>query len=461
VRELLGKCLSGTCALLGFLWIGFSRSKRGWHDYIAGTAVWQDAKAVKRGQVILIIVLVGGLLYLGLKECLTFAEARSLQAKNVVKVGAIDVSSLTPHDYEPFVTYLREKGAAPVEYIADLFQEHDVVMLGELHEVRETCQLIGNLIEPLYRQRGVRVFAMEVLKYKNTALANQLVTGDTYDEELALSLLRDCGWPSWGFQEYIDIFAAIWQLNKSLPPGAEKFKVVGLDSNWDGAVLMTGRHLWNLPGTIYRMANRDKFMAKVLEWEVLEKGKKALVQIGANHAFTEYHQPIVRKGKLVGEMPGRFGCILYKKYGTRVFQVALHRWDFPPELATEGENVPLRQPFGGFLEDVFAAYGNTPVGLDIAASPFAHLRDARGYWFAFQKYTVFADIAQGYVFLAPLNQLHRVSWAKGFVNEKNYAVLRAFLRQRGGLESQEDLTYKGLNDALKRWHDKKTFSTCK
>ena len=112
---------------------------------------------------------------------------------------------------------------------------------------------------------------------------------------------------------------------------------------------------------------------------------------------------------------------------------------------------------GGFLENVFAANGNAPVGFDVTASPFANLRDAGGYWFAFQKYTVFSDIAQGYVFLTPLNKLHRVSWAKGFVNEQNYAVLSTFLRDREALEGRKELTCKELNDALKRWHENKKF----
>lgn len=37
--RLCGYVVSGMCAMLGFFWIGASRRRRGWHDYLAGTAV--------------------------------------------------------------------------------------------------------------------------------------------------------------------------------------------------------------------------------------------------------------------------------------------------------------------------------------------------------------------------------------------------------------------------------------
>lgn len=39
VRETVGKIMSALFFSLGFLWIAFDASKRGWHDYISGTQV--------------------------------------------------------------------------------------------------------------------------------------------------------------------------------------------------------------------------------------------------------------------------------------------------------------------------------------------------------------------------------------------------------------------------------------
>jgi hypothetical protein len=346
------------------------------------------------------------------------------------------------------VAYLKANGKPPIEYVVDKFKQHNIVILGEGHRIRETCEFISDLIEPLYYQAGIRHIAMEFLKYKNTSLANQLVTGETYDEELALDLFRNYG-EIWGYQEYMDILRAVWQVNHTLPPKAEKFIVIGLDSDWDINVLRTGQSLWKLPGTFCRMAKRDKFMAKVLDWKVLKKGQKALVHIGGHHDFTRYRQPLTKNGKLIAEASPRFGCILYEKYKDKIFQIMLHRRH---SRSDEGKSQP---PLVVFLEDVLAINGNMPVGFDIESTPFTPLRDSKNYLFAYQNYVVFSDIAQGYIFLKPLKKLNSVSWADGFINEENFEQLEDFLCRRGHIQKNEHQTPEELNMRMKLWHDEK------
>lgn len=46
-RELIGKFISKTAFFLGFITIGFSSKKKGWHDYFADTIVIQERKGVQ------------------------------------------------------------------------------------------------------------------------------------------------------------------------------------------------------------------------------------------------------------------------------------------------------------------------------------------------------------------------------------------------------------------------------
>lgn len=39
LREIVGKFLSGIALFLGYLWVGWDKEKRGWHDHIGGTWV--------------------------------------------------------------------------------------------------------------------------------------------------------------------------------------------------------------------------------------------------------------------------------------------------------------------------------------------------------------------------------------------------------------------------------------
>lgn len=360
----------------------------------------------------------------------------------------IDVSRIRDADYFPYITYLKEHAKPPAEYVLGKFKDHDVVILGEMHEVRENLELIRDLIEPLYRKAGVRCFAMEILKSKNHALANKLVTGKEYDEELALRIFRDCGWPMWGFKEYMDIIKAIWKLNSTLCAEAERFKVIPLSSDWS----------WEeLHSKSWSEEAHDNHMANILAQEVLDKGKKALVQIGYNHSFTQYRQPHVKNGKLIGEAHPRFGYILYEKYGDKIFQICLHLWHAGFEMLTGGKGEP--DPILiDFVEQMLEKAGNKAAGFDIQNSPFANLRDKQSYYFHFQKDVVFSDIARGYVFLKPLEDLRKITWVRGFIDESNFERAKkvaekrgwiVMLEKRGVLKPGECDTPQGLDKLFK------------
>ena len=171
----------------------------------------------------------------GAAAVLVLSVCGVLRAEPRQKASPVEVGAIGETDYTRFLSYLKQNALLPADYVIQKFQHHDAVLLGEVHEVKENLELISDLIGPLYHEGGVRYFATEFVKAKNSSLANQLVTGNAYDEQLAMSIFRDNPWPMWGFKEYMDTYKAIWALNRSLPADAERMKVVGLDSDWDAA----------------------------------------------------------------------------------------------------------------------------------------------------------------------------------------------------------------------------------
>lgn len=398
-------------------------------------------KKRRRWLIILSIVL----LFVIWVATMTALQKNKIARKNVPKPGALEVASATPEQKELCLQYLREKGQTPAEYVKTQFQRHDVILLGEMHEVREVCQFISGLMAPLYHEAGVHVFGMECLKYKNTAMANQLVTGATYDDSLALALFRDCTFPVWGFQEYADILKAVWTVNHDLPPGAPKMRVIGLEPNVDMYDIFCG-HWWNKIDDYIKEAGNDRFMAKALSREVLEKNEKALVQVGFMHSFTQYRQPVAAKGRLVAEVMPRMGYILHERYGDRVSHIEFHHWDLLPDIEAGG----VREPFGGFLEEVFAANDTLPVGFDVSNSPFALLRDSSSYFYTFQKYVTFNDLTDGYIFLKPLGEQHKIHWIPGFIYAGNFQKARGISLKKGWITEAQGRTPEQLDEALKR-----------
>ena len=117
----------------------------------------------------------------------------------------------------------QEPGAKSQEpcHVVEKFRTHDAVLLGEAHQVREDCELIENLIEPIYRRAGVRLLAMELIKQKRTVELRGLLTAPSYDAARVMQMFQE-DYFYWGFQEYEDILRAVWAFNRTLDPATAK-----------------------------------------------------------------------------------------------------------------------------------------------------------------------------------------------------------------------------------------------
>ena len=371
----------------------------------------------------------------------------------VACAAAVDINGPPALDRALLLTYLKAHGKPPVDYVVSKFKNHDVVILGEIHEVPENLQLISDLIAPLYHRAGVRCLATEFLRSRNTARANQIVTAPQYDQAAVVALYRDFV-SMWGFQEYMDIFKSVWALNHSLPAGALRFRIVGLDDTLEEYDVLSASEQ-ERPALMKRFEGRDRYMADVLLRELHSHKGKVLLHTGSMHSLLHYRQPDFRQpmpadGKQVREMEPRMGGILHQKLRARVFSICLHQWHLSPELLVGGgpQGKP-RQPLGGLLEELLAANGNRPLGFDIEGSPFASLRDRQSIYFAYQPEVVFSDLAQGYIFLKPLKDLARhCTWIKGFVDHTNFEKVRGIALQRGWIKAEEAKTPQELDDKI-------------
>lgn len=351
--------------------------------------------------------------------CLAVAASASADAPTASPSNVVEPSDPKTMDLVPYADFLKAHARSPTEYVVSKFADHDVVILGEMHEVRENLELVSALIRPLY-DVGVRTLCMETIKYAHTRRANRLVTDAVYDEDAATDLFRRNGSVVWGFCEYRELLRTIWQLNNSLPTEAPKFRIVGLDNAWDRYEVECAS------GTSHArsqrlMGSRDLDMATVVEREVLKRSGKALILVGYAHSFTSFSTP--------SRSP--MGYLLAQHHGQRVFQICLHQ----PHPSVSTDNSERESLLPGFIEAVMEVAGGRRLGWDVAGSPFANLRDPNSVYFAHQADLVLGDLAQGYLFLAPLTQLHRVTWIPGFINQSNFSKANAIALQRGWIDT--------------------------
>lgn len=461
LREVAGKLVSCFVLFLGFFWIGFRSSKRGWHDYIARTTVVQKSSLQKRARIILWAVFVLIAISIGRKTFeigplvldmhrMTLPSSIQMPYTHRDPSSLIEISSLNDQDYPKFIQWLDINAKDPVEYAAETAAKHQVTIFGEVHQQRDYLLFLNEIIPELYHRAGVTCVAMEVLLAEDNETINRLVTANDFNHSLALEIARHQPWGLWGSKEYWDVLETVWRLNQDIPDDQRKMRLIGIDVKYDmtSLALVTGGEgakieapLWEklrifrLFDDIMILLKRDELMARNIEREIIEKEERAIVWVGLMHSYTHYQQPIIMNGKLVRKF-NRMGLLLHQKYGDRIFQVALHEGYFNSVM-------------GKFVEPLMKERRNVPVGFDVSGSPFGDLRNNDSEDYHHYANLRFADKARGYIYLKPVKELGKCGWLDGYVSRKMFLKNKPYYKAWARLGEREANNAEEANEALK------------
>lgn len=304
---------------------------------------------------------------------------------------------------------------APDDYLVTKFRTADVVLLGEDHAVRQSIAFVTNAIPKLYAA-GVTNLVMEFGAQEDQARLDRLVTAPAYDAQAARAIMFNYN-VMWSWQDYRDIYRAVWAFNRSLPRGKPPFRIVNMSYVFDWSGFSGTR----TPETLRHVFPRgmvDQFRAERIAREVLDKRQKALVLTGTLHAFTRF-----AAGQTQSDGDGfcqrtanALGNRLHAAYGTRITNVMLHQ-SLP---ALPGRRAFFEQPGDGAVERIMRLLGNRPAGFDLRHAPMGSIRDYSHYGICDRDFTL-ADLFDGYIFLAPFNDLRAATPDPGFIDEASLA----------------------------------------
>ncbi len=320
------------------------------------------------------------------------------------------------------VAFATDAWASPVDAVVRSFGAHDVVLLGEFYKIREHVNLVKDLV-PALRASGVRNLGIEYALAESQADIDALLAAPAWNEAEARRITFT--WVvTWGFQEYLDIYKAVWDENRKLAPGERPFRIValGVRQNWE--YLQTQADLQKTEVLQKVLANGipDAFMAEVIQREFLDRGEKALVYCSLQHAFTRYRSFEYEKNmrdRGFGETR-RAGNILYDRVGSRVATIALHApW------ADSGAQTGLAWPVDGLIDAMLAAVagrqggGWRTEGTVLGALPIS----TGGYATGHPGLTLYG-LCDVYVATGPLTSLHAATAIADFVpaDAADYAV---------------------------------------
>lgn len=346
---------------------------------------------------------------------------------------------------------------SPGEYLAGLFETHDVVFLGEFSKIKEQVGLVSSVLPALYAE-GVRTLAIEYALSDDQSRIDALLSSPSWDEEEARRITFD--WVvTWGFQEYIDIYKAAWQLDRSLAPGASPLRIVALNVRQNWELIKTDGDLQNKETLHKVLANGipDEHMADVLLREVVQKGEKALVYTVLQRAFTRYRSKDYEKNMTANGFTEvrRVGNIISDRIGERAFTVALHS-PWPDASQTGG----LAYPVDGEIDTMLSMLpdGKQSGGWDTVGTALGALAIRSGSYLSGYKSLTLADLCDGYIALGPITSYHAATPIKDFVpaDQADYAVRNYPAPKPQGLDAamvQQAITGEAsaIEDALRRF----------
>jgi uncharacterized RDD family membrane protein YckC len=444
-RESIAKIFSAAVLFLGFLWIGFTTKKRGWHDYLVGSTVKKDVNSIKgvfiwRVAAILSFIVPSGFylaeivpgIYQSWKMEIPTARL-DLPFLHRSPSTLTEVSNIKQDT--PFTSWIKKKGQSPEDYLVRIATEHKVTLLGEIHDQKDNLEFLNTAIPDLYFKSGVRCIGMEVIPADMNKSIEKLVNNEQYDDELAMKIARSQPWQIWGDKEYWDVLKTVWKLNKRLPANAPKMRLIGLDGDWAGpdiGVLNIGADKRGnapflekfkiLPAIkdIFIEGNRESIMASNIEEEMIKKGDKGVALVGFSHTMPQLGYPIIQNHKVV-TVQQRMGLLLGQKYKNQVFAIEL----FQP-LDPDVENKAHPPVLQSFIETVLNKSDKTSVGFSIKNSPFEFIRDSYSDIFDYYPSICYVDVTAGLIVLKPLDKMQRCTWIKGYISDEMYMKYKPF-----------------------------------
>lgn len=229
--------------------------------------------------------------------------------------------------------------ADAVPAILDLFERYRLVALGEHHDLREQFVLYDALISSSQFVERVGNLVVEAGNKRYQPLLDKYIAGEDIDRRELAVLWRNNtqGASSVETASFEGLLETVRERNRVLPR-EQKIKVFAADPPIDWSKIKSESDLNRF------LSRRDAHYAKVVQTEILDRGKKALLIMGASHFYKTTPSGVV--GRLEESNPGTIYTI-YPLFGfgklTDEIEPKLASW-IPPLL------IDLRDHWLGEIE---------------------------------------------------------------------------------------------------------------
>ena len=392
--------------VLLLLLVHYLIAKQTWYDQLAGTHVGRVTGSGGRVWPAFVTLIGAAILGLGTK-------AIEFKVHDWIPCRLAIYRSM--HSTRPYVAFLKQGHATPVDYVIGLFDRYDVVVLCErMHPEASQWEFIHDVLQDSrFVERVGHVFTeygqVGMQAYLDTFMATDGLDADEVHKRVVHIMRHWPVWPVWTNTNVYTYLTRLYALNQSLPVDRRiQHHFTDTPANWsDMTTAEEYQAYW------HSLGNRDEQMAQtVIEEmsrlaEVENTPPKCLVVMNYRHAFD-----------LTGRSPEAKRNNTYEflkdAFGDRAANVLLNT------------RIVISVPIAGGLWDAsFEQTGHQPAGFDLKGSPFGEDPfDMFPFNPAVKGKLKYQDVFTGLVYAHPLDEQYRQQGVPGYFEGFEEEMLR-------------------------------------
>lgn len=319
-------------------------------------------------------------------------------------------------ELQPYISFLEKQDTDPVDYVFNLFEKYDIVIMGE-RDHRDTTQyeLINKIIsDPRFSENIGHIFT-EVGVYNQMDNLNKVLKGEylvytDFEEALKKVYVNMDYSIVWEKYNYWMLLQNIYKVNMYLS-GGKKLTIHPTDVIFDWSQCKTHSQWEKFMDNISnsQMWDRDSIMGEnfIKGYDAIlqnrfEKRKKALVIFNRPHSYQNYQTHS-------GYWLNSAASFIFLKYPQRVANIMIN-W-----VAFQNSDKDWLVATGKW-DAAFRYIKNTPLGFDFKGSPFGV--DCFDHYSKPLQNLQYKDIYTGFIFYKPIEEWQLVCGIPNIITEK-------------------------------------------
>lgn len=370
-------------------------------------------------------------------------------------ISKISFSQTSVNEYYEF---LKKQNQSPKDYIFELFETNDIIILGE-RDHRDTTQydLILDILNDKRFIENIGYVYSEVGVVNRTEWGYQVVKGNfknqkAFEKEF-VKLYRELDFnPLWDKYNMIKYLKGIYNINKELKEN-EKITIGFTDCAFEWKGMTKEKYKEFEEKNLYGLNTRDSIMAlnfiSLYEKQIQKNGRKKALYIQSRPHAEKIDTVFVTK------RIKKVGAYLKDKYNEQVKTVAFNWYNWVPvewknQIWGYGHKIELSND--GKWDAAFKLTENKPVGFSIKNTPFG--KTNYDYPYNNPKTLLYEDIIDGFIFYKPFYEFTCTRGLPEIVDKKFAKVMIERQIISGTYEENEKYSIK---DEIYDWEDFRCF----